>query len=107
MDDTISIRLDGNGVSPGLVRSKEIAEIMEGVEDMIIAEVIKADPKCTRDEIIVGIYQIDNKSIGLVFRTTVASLAIPAFIGVTNAISHEDYEPLTPQAVKSLRTISR
>jgi len=107
MDDTISVRLDGNGVSPGLIRSKEIAEIIEGVEDMIIAEVIKADPECTRDEIIVGIYKIENKSIGLAFRTTVASLAIPAFIGVTNAIRHEDYEPLTPQAVKSLRTISR
>ena len=107
MDDIISIRLEGNGVSPGFIRSREIAEIIEGVEDMIIAEVIKADPKCTRDEIIVGIYKIENKSIGLAFKTTVASLAIPAFIGVTNAISHEGYEHLTPQALKSLRTISR
>ena len=73
MDDIISIRLEGNGVSPGFIRSREIAEIIEGVEDMIIAEVIKADPKCTRDEIIVGIYRIENKSIGLAFKTTVAS----------------------------------
>jgi len=44
MCGTISILLEWNVVSPGLRRSREIAEINKEDEDVIINEVTKADP---------------------------------------------------------------
>ncbi|MCT0199920.1 hypothetical protein KQ313_09545 [Synechococcus sp. CS-1325] len=106
MNEQISIRLVGGGVSPGLIRSKEIAEILEGVEDMIVAEIMKSEPTTKKDDIIVGIYSIEDSSIGLNFRTTLAAIAIPAFVGVAVAINTKNYDRLTPQAVKGLKAIS-
>jgi hypothetical protein len=54
MDEEIRIRLKGEGISPGLIRSKEIAEILESVEDMVVAEALKADPTLSKEHIIVS-----------------------------------------------------
>lgn len=48
MDEEIRIRLKGQGIRPGLIRSKEIAEILESIEDMVVSETLKADPTLGR-----------------------------------------------------------
>lgn len=106
MDEEIRIRLKGEGISPGLIRSKEIAEILESVEDMVVAEALKADSSLSKESIVVGIYAIENRSIGLRFKTTMALVVIPAFLATAEAIGNENFESLTPQTVKSLQVIS-
>jgi hypothetical protein len=106
MDEEISIRLRGKGISPGLIRSKEIAEILESVEDMVVAEALKADPTLLKEYIVVGIYAIEDRSIGLKFKTTMASVVIPTFLATAEAIGNENFDSLTPQTVKSLQVIS-
>jgi hypothetical protein len=106
MDDEIKIRLKGEGVSPGLIRSKEIAEILESVEDMVTSEALKADPTLLKEHIIVGIYAIEDRSIGLKFKTTMASVVMPVFLATAEAIGNGNFDSLTPQTIKSLQVIS-
>lgn len=106
MGEEIRIRLKGQGIRPGLIRSKEIAEILESIEDMVVSETLKADPTLSKEHIIVGIYAIEDRSIGLKFKTTMASVVIPAFLATAEAIGNEDFDSLAPQTVKSLQVIS-
>lgn len=106
MDEKIKIRLRGNGVKPGQIRSKDIAEILESIEDLVIAETMKTNPTLNKDEIVVGIYAIEDESIGLKFKTTLAAFVIPAFISAINSIDRNDFDSLAPQSLNSLKTIS-
>lgn len=106
MNEEIKIRLTGEGVRPGLVRSKELAEILESIEDMVVSESLKRTPSLKKDDIVVGLYQIEDNSIGLVFRTTLASVVIPAFIATSQAVEANEYDLLTTQSLKSLEVLS-
>ena len=51
MEDELSIRLRGEGIMPGLVRSKEIAEILEAMEEMaaaVVRQVVEMAPHSGR-----------------------------------------------------------
>ncbi len=106
MDEEIKIRLRGEDVKPGLIRSKEIAEILESVEEMAIAEALNHNPELNKDDIIVGVYAIEDKSIGLKFKTTFASMVASSFISAAEAIERQEFEYLTPQTINSLKVLS-
>lgn len=106
MDDQIEFRLIGEGIKPGLVRSHELAEILEAVEAFVAAEAIEANPELAKDELIVGLYEIADESIGLRFKTTMAAAVLPAFIVAAEAISTSRFDALSTQSLKPLQTIS-
>jgi hypothetical protein len=106
MDEEIKIRLRGEGIKPGLVRSREIAEILESVEEIAVAEALQANPELTKEDIIVGVYAIEDESIGLKFKTTFASLVVSAFISTASSIEKQEFEHLTPQTLNSLKVLS-
>lgn len=106
MDEELNIRLKGQGVKPGLIRSKEIAEILESIEEMAIAEALKVNPDIHREEIIVGFYAIEDESIGLRFKTTFSAAVVPAFVAALEAVERNEFEALTPQSVNSLKVVS-
>lgn len=106
MNDSLEIRLKGDGIKPGLIRSHEIAEIIESFENFVIAEAIKQNPSLKREDIIVGIYEIADKSIGLRFKTTIAALVIPAFIQASVSIVDGEFDKLSPKSLDSLQKIS-
>jgi hypothetical protein len=106
MDDEIKIRLRGDGVKPGLIRSKEIAEILESVEEMAVSEALSKNPELHRDDIIVGVFAIDDASIGLRFKTTFAAAVVSAFVSAAEAIEREDFDYLSPQSLNSLKVLS-
>lgn len=107
MENELSIRLCGEGVSPGLIRSKEIAEILHAVEEMAVAETIKTDPSLEKNDIIIGFYAIENESIGLRFKTTFATTVLSAVVLALQALEEQNFEKLTPQSINSLQLISR
>jgi hypothetical protein len=106
MSDTIEIRLTGEGIRPGLIRSHEIAEILAAVEDLVVAETIKRDPSAKKEDIIVGLYEIADESIGLRFKSSLASIAVPAFIGASQALAAGDFAELSPHSYGPLQVIS-
>jgi hypothetical protein len=64
---------------------------------MVVAEALKADPTLSKEHIVVGIYAIEDRSIGLKFKTTMASVVIPTFLATAEAIGNEKFDSLTPQ----------
>ncbi|NJO19548.1 MAG: hypothetical protein HC838_05075 [Spirulinaceae cyanobacterium RM2_2_10] len=63
-ETTIELVLTGEGMSPGKIRSQELAEIIESVEDMIAPMVVHAHPKLTEDRVVVGL-KVTIQVIGL------------------------------------------
>ena len=106
MDDEIEFRLIGKGIKPGLVRSHELAEILEAVESFACSEALESNPDLTKDDVVVGLYHIADESIGLRFKTTMAAAVLPAFIAASQAVANSDYEALAPQSLKSLQTVA-
>lgn len=105
MTDAIEIRLRGDGIQPGLVRSHELAEILEAVEDFITAEIIKREPSTKREDIVVGLYEIGDRSIGLRFKASFSAIALPAFAAASQAIAVGDFHDLSPQSLKPLQVL--
>lgn len=106
MNEAIEIRLRGEGVKPGLIRSRELAEILSAVEDIVIAETVRRDPNAKREDIIVGLYEIADESIGLKFKTTLAAIAIPAFVAASHSVSIGEFGQLSPLSLKPLQVIA-
>jgi hypothetical protein len=106
MADDFQIRLKGEGVSPGTVRSRDIAEVLEAVEDLLVNEVLARNDELRRDEIIIGLYSVEDRSLGLAFRTSHSPTILPVFVSTAEAISRNDYESLTDGSIEALRHIS-
>lgn len=97
--------MKGDGVRPGLVRSHEIAEILEAVEDFVIAEAVRAAAEVRRDDMVVGLYAIADESIGLRFKASLAAISVPAFVAASQAVAAGEYLSLSPHSLKPLQAI--
>jgi hypothetical protein len=106
MDEEIEIRLKGDGIEPGLVRSRELAELLEAIEDLVVAETLQAHAQIHKEDLIIGLYEMADESIGLKFKTSRASVVLPAYRSAMQAIGRQDFAALTPQTIKSLQVIS-
>lgn len=106
VDEAIEIRLRGAGMKPGLVRSHEIAEILAAIEDMVIAESLKREPSLRKEDIVVGLYEVVDESLGLHFKSSIAAIAIPAFVAFSQAMASNNYEAISQQSLKPLHIIS-
>ncbi|NJL40992.1 MAG: hypothetical protein HC840_27035 [Leptolyngbyaceae cyanobacterium RM2_2_4] len=105
-DVTVEILLTGEGMSPGKIRSKEIAEVIESVEDMIASVVVRNHPELKKETIVVGLKGIRPGSIGLEFSPNLAELTLPATRRITKAIAENDFGILPSSAINSLRKLS-
>jgi hypothetical protein len=102
----IEFRLAGEGIAPGTVRSRDLAEIIASAEDMIASVVVRDHPTITKDEVIVGLFSISEGSVALRFKTPLGQPVRSAFAGIARAIKAQDYEDLPDSARKSLGKIA-
>lgn len=105
-DVTVEILLTGEGMSPGKVRSKEIAEVIDSVEEMIASMVIHDHPELKKESIIIGLKSIRPGSIGLEFSPNLIELTLPATRRITKSITENDFGALPSNAINSLRKLS-
>lgn len=105
-NNNIEIRLVGDGVRPGLIRSHEIADILKAIEDIVAYESLSLDPSVKKDELVIGLYEIADASLGLRFKSSYAALAMSAFIATSEAIASSNFAALAPQSLKALEIIS-
>lgn len=105
-DTTVEILLTGTGMSPGKIRSKEIAEVIESVEDMVASMVIRDHPELKKEAIVIGLKSIRQGSIGLKFSPNLAELTLPATRRITQSISENDFGMLPSGTLSSLRKLS-
>lgn len=106
MDDEIKFRLVGSNVRPGLISSHDLAEILEAVESFASSEAHKTHPNLSKEDLIVGLYAIEDRSIGLRFKTNSSQAIIPVFVSAMLSVASFDFSELTPNSLKSLNTIT-
>lgn len=104
-DKRIEIRLVGEGVAPGLIRSKEIAEVITAVEEMIAAMVERENPDVKADEILVGLSAVTGGSMTLVFTPNMEALTVPAAEMVMGAIAARQFDTLPHRSLAALRSL--
>lgn len=105
-ETTVEIRLSGEGMLPGRVRSREIAELIDSVEDMIASMVVRDHPELTKEAIRIGLKSIHKGSIGLEFSPNLLELTLPATRHITDAISTKNFGGLPSNTLNSLKKIS-
>lgn len=103
---TVEVLLRGDGISPGKLRSKEIAEIIESVEDMIASTVVQDHPELKKESIIIGLRGVREGSIGLEFSPNLEDLTLPATYRITRSIVQDDFTSLSNNTLTSLRKLS-
>jgi hypothetical protein len=105
-DVTVEILLTGEGMSPGKIRSKEIAEVIESVEDMIASVVMRDHPELKKEMIVIGLKSIRQGSIGLEFAPNLVELTLPATRRLTQSIVENNFSILPSSAINSLKKLS-
>jgi len=60
--ERIEIRCVGDDVVPHNVRAGDLAGLLEAAETLIVAGVLREHPELTRDDIIIGLTEVQNKA---------------------------------------------
>jgi hypothetical protein len=98
----ISIRLTGQEVAPGHLRSKEIAEIITAVEDLIAAVTVQHHKDLELDQIRIGLSSMASGSMTLTFDPNLEPLTVPAAQEIGLAIAENQVQRLPHMAYKPL-----
>lgn len=102
----LQVRLVGPEIAPGLVRSSDLADIIDSVEDMIASVIVMEDPSLKKDEIVVGLLSVGEGSMTLEFASPLSDLVVPAFQEVAKAVEHDDYRGLPTSSINALERIA-
>ena len=103
---SIEIRLIGDNIQPGAVSSRELADIIASVEEMVAAVVVQKHPDVPTNEVIVGLVSVGAGSVRLEFASPLSDLMDVAYSEIAETVVSQDYTKLPSDTVKGLRTIS-
>lgn len=104
--ELIEIHLEGENIVPGMVRSRELAELILSTEDMIASVIVRDHPEITKDEVIIGLTAIEGGSISLRFRTPMPDLALPAYLEIAESVTNRNFEDLPQSSIESLQVMT-
>ncbi len=108
----IEIRLIGDTLTPANIRSRDIATIIEAIEQMLAAVIARDNPHLGVDEseVTVGLAEVLHGSYRMQFQSQYDPEAKRAFVTITTAIHEQQFDALpqiTVEAIKSVRKIAR
>lgn len=103
--ETNFIGLRITGMKPADVRAGELAKILSSFEDMIASTVKRTRPQITKEDLGVGLVNIEDKSIGLEFATKLPELTFPAYKTITKSVAEEQFLDLSSETLRHLREI--
>lgn len=105
--NSIELHLKGDGMSPGMLRSRDIAQLIEAVEDMIAAKVVASHTELRKEQITIGLANIEAGSVALKFASSLNELTAPALKEIARSVEANDFYSLPEDSIKSLKIISK
>lgn len=105
--NSIEIHLTGDGMSPGLLRSKDIAQLIEAIEEMIAAKVAADHADVKKEQIAVALTGIAPGSVTLQFASSEEEMTESALQAIAHALETKNFYSLPEDSVRSLKTISK
>ena len=106
MNRIFQLRFTGGGVKPDVVPARELAEIIIATEEAISSIALQRNPGLNPDEIIVGLVQVENKSLGLSFASSSPDVVGSAFKEITSSISRRSFTSLPTKSLRGLRVLA-
>jgi hypothetical protein len=107
----IEIRLTGEHIKPGSIRSRDIAEVIDALES-ILALIVERDQPQTglkQEEIIIGLTALEAGSLRMQFQTeeTYKPFVHSAYQKLSEAVANRQFDLLPFSAIEKLRAIRR
>ena len=106
MKRLFQLRFTGGGVKPDVVPARELAELIIAAEEAIASVALQRNPALNPDEIVVGLVQIEEKSLGLSFASPSPDVVGAAFKEIVASISNRSFGGLPAKSVRGLRILT-
>lgn len=100
-----TIRLTGEGVRPHLIPASDLAQLLVAAEQTVLAIAAREHPE-QADELIVGLSQVQDKSIGFTFASNQPKIAQSAYTELVTATSNRLFRSLPGRSLEGLRTLT-
>jgi len=104
--NVIQLRLIGKNIEPGLVRSRELADVLGSIEDMIASIIVREDQSIKKEDVVVGLTEISEGSIRLKFSSIKSIAVVSALMIAATAVNVGNYDKLPRSSVASLQKIA-
>ena len=100
-----TIRLTGEGVRPHLIPASDLAQLLVAAEQTVLAIAAREHPGEAED-LIVGLSQVHDQSIGFAFTSNRAEIALSAYTELVTVTSNRFFRSLPARSLEGLRTLT-
>jgi hypothetical protein len=107
INDILELRLYGDGISPKIFKSKDVAELLTNFESALKHYIIANNPDADIDNLYLSPIGLKDESLGLQFSPNVKALFHAAFLAISTAISTNAYSTLPQKTISSLNEVQK
>lgn len=100
-----TIRLTGEGVHPSQIPASDLAQLLIAAEQTVLAIAAKEHPE-QAEELVVGLSEIQDKSIGFAFTSNHPQIAQSAYTELVTATSNRLFRSLPARSLEALGTLT-
>lgn len=104
--ETIQFRFTGGDVAPSNVRASDVADLVKAADMFVSATVAAAHDEMRQEDVIVGITEIRDTSLGLIFTPALPRIVLPVFERAATAVQRGDFYQLPEEARDAVRKVA-
>ncbi len=101
----LELKFAGGDIEPSIVRSRDIAEVIESFDEMLTASILSTNPDLRREDLIISFIHIQEGSVRLQFRPNLRPVALAALQAVSVALCSGNFQNVPRSSVKCLNSI--
>jgi hypothetical protein len=102
----IEINIKGEGVTPGNIRARDLADLLVSSEEMFASVILSQQPNITRDEIVIGLVGIYSGTVRLEFAPQSAEVTFAAADRIAQAFTENNLRSLPLASLENMKTIT-
>lgn len=100
-----TIRLTGRDVRPHLIPASDLAQLLVAAEQSVLAIASRENPDAA-EELIVGLSQVHDESIGFAFASNQPPVALAAYRELITLTENRTFRSLPARSLEGLRTLT-
>ena len=102
MDKKIKIRIEGNKINPATMKSKELADFITNIEEMLVSTMVSDHDDIKRDDCMVSLTGLEANCVSLNFVPNYYGQAVAAYEKITHCVKDGLIGELTEKTVEAL-----
>lgn len=101
-----TIRLTGDGVRPHLIPASDLAQLLIAAEQAVMAIAARDNP-IEAEELVVGLSQVKDESIGFSFASNRRELALSSYRELVTLTENRAFRSLPARSLEGLKTLTK